>query len=112
MIKEKCVNCKINMRKKKIRIDLPRGSVKIEGYECPKCKEQNFTHKQALKGEDISISKNLWGSSLWLERKVTTVGNSPAVVIPRDIAKQLHIKKGTEIKIGLIGEEIVIREEK
>lgn len=106
---EVCANCKSKMKKKMIRLDLPRGSVMVEGYKCPKCREEIFTHEQALKGEQLAMEKGVWGKGLWLERKVTTVGNSPAVVIPKDIARHLQIKKGKEIKIGIVEDEIVIK---
>lgn len=106
---EVCANCKSRMKKKMIKLDLPRGSIMVQGYECPKCGEEIFTHEQTLKGEETAMEKDVWGKGLWLERKVTTVGNSPAVVIPRDIARHLHIKKGKEIKIGIIKDEIVIK---
>ena len=106
---EVCANCKTKMKSKMIKLDLPRGSVMVEGYECPKCGEEIFTHDQALKGEQQAMEKDVWGSGLWLERKVTTVGNSPAVVIPKDIARQLRIKKGNDIKIALVKDEIIIK---
>ena len=108
-VEEICTKCKSTMKKKMIKLDLPRGMITVEGYECPKCGEEIFTHGQALKGEEIAMEKNVWGSSLWLERKVTTVGNSPAVVIPKDIARHLRIKKGKGIKIALVKDEIVIK---
>ncbi len=91
------------------RLDLPRGFVMVEGYECTNCGEEIFTHEQAMKGEETSMKKDVWGKGLWLERKVTTIGNSPAVVIPKDIARHLRIKKGKEIRIALIKDEIVIK---
>ena len=108
-VEEICTKCKSIMKKKMIELGLPRGKVSVEGYECPKCGEEIFTHEQALKGEEVAMEKNAWGSSLWLERKVTTIGNSPAVVIPKDIARHLRIKKGKEIKIALVKDEIVIK---
>ena len=65
-----------------------------------------------MKGEETAMEKDVWGKGLWLERKVTTVGNSPAVVIPKDIARHLNIKKGNEIEIGIIKDEIVIKPSK
>ncbi|MBI4018129.1 MAG: AbrB/MazE/SpoVT family DNA-binding domain-containing protein [Candidatus Aenigmarchaeota archaeon] len=97
------------MRKKLVKLDLPRGSIKVEGYQCPKCGEEIFTHGQALKGEEAAMKKGIWGEGLWLQRKVTTIGNSPAVVIPKDIARHLHIKKGKPIKIRIVKDEIVIK---
>ena len=108
-VEEICTKCKSTMKKKMIGLELPRGKFSVEGYECPKCGEEVFTHEQALKGEEVAMEKDVWGSGLWLQRKVTTVGNSPAVVIPKDIARHLHIKKGKEIKIGIIKDEIVIK---
>ena len=110
-MKEICSKCKIYMKKKTIKLNLPRGPIKVEGYECPKCGEEIFTHKQALKGEEIAMKKDVWGTGLWLKRKVTTIGNSPAIVIPKDIARHLKIKKGRGIKIGMTKNEIVIKTE-
>jgi len=111
MKNEICIRCKTKMRKKIIRLDLPKGSVEMEGYECPKCGEEIFTHDQALKGEQQAIARRLWGSEMWLRRKVTTIGNSPAIVIPKDIVRHLHIRKGSGVKIRTINNEIIIKPE-
>jgi len=103
-----CPKCKINMKKMDIKVKLNRGSFVLEGYRCPKCKEEVFTSEQAKKGEKEAIKKGLWGS-LWLERKVTTIGNLPAVVIPKDIANQLKIERGRKVKIRILGKEMIIK---
>ncbi len=108
-MKEICPSCRTEMKKRPVKIDLPRGSVEIRGFICPKCGEEIFTHDQAVEGEKLAMSKGLWGPSLWLERKVTTIGNSPAIVIPKDIVKQLKLRKGEEIKIGVLEDEIIIK---
>ena len=106
---EICPNCKTKTKKKPIKIDLPRGSIEVQGFECPKCGEEIFTHDQAVEGEKLAMSKGLWGPTLWLERKVTTIGDSVAIVIPKDIAKHLKLKKGDAIKIGTLEDEIIIK---
>ncbi|HLC77276.1 MAG TPA: hypothetical protein VJH04_03675 [archaeon] len=50
-VEEICTRCRSKMRKKMIKLDMPRGFVMVEGYKCPKCGEEIFTHEQALKGE-------------------------------------------------------------
>lgn len=100
------------MRKAMIKLDLPRGSVEIEGYKCTKCGDKIFTHEQTELGEKTTMAKGLWGPNLWLERKVTTIGNVPAIIIPKDIAMHLHIKSGKKIKIGMMDDEIIIRPER
>lgn len=111
-MKEKCPKCKSKMNLIKTKVDLPRGSFDLEGYKCPKCGEEIFTHEQAVRGEKISMAKGIWGPGLWLERKVTTIGGSPAIVIPKDIAKQLKMNKGKNVKIGLLDDEIIIKPER
>lgn len=108
-MKELCPECRTAMKKKAIKIDLPRGSAEVQGFECQKCGEEMFTHDQAVEGEKLTMSKGIWGPTLWLERKVTTIGNSTAIVIPKDIAKQLKLRKGEEIKIGVLEDEIIIK---
>jgi len=108
-MKEICPNCKVPMKKKPIKIDLPSDSIEVQGFECPECGEEIFTHDQAVEGEKLAMSKGVWGPTLWLERKVTTIGHSPAIVIPKDIAKQLKLRKGEDIKIGMLEDEIIIK---
>jgi AbrB family looped-hinge helix DNA binding protein len=112
MKEERCIRCKGKMKKAMIKIDLPRGSAEIEGYKCTKCGDVIFTHEQAEMGENITMAKGIWGPNLWLERKVTSIGNVPAVVIPKDIAAHLHIKSGNKIKIGIMDDEIIIKPER
>lgn len=97
------------MKKKPVKIELPRGSIEMQGFECPKCGEEIFTHDQAVEGEKLAMPKGIWGPTLWPERKITTIGNSPAIVVPKDIAKQLKLKKGEEIRIGVLEDEIIIK---
>lgn len=104
----KCTKCGFEMKKKDVKIKLNRGSFILEGYKCSKCKDEMFTSKQAKKGEKEAIKKGLWGS-FWLERKVTTIGNLPAIVIPKDIANQLKIERGRKVKIRVLGKEVIIK---
>lgn len=67
-MKEICPNCKVSMKKKAIKIDLPRGSIKLPGFKCSKCGEEIFTHDQAVEGEKLAMSKGIWDPTLWLER--------------------------------------------
>jgi len=108
IMKQNCPKCNSKMEKTDIKLKLARGSFVLEGYKCPKCKEEIFTSEQAKKGERDAIEKSLWGN-LWLERKITTIGNLPAVVIPKDIANQLNIIKGKRVKIGISNKEIIIK---
>lgn len=47
-----------------------------------------------------------------LKRKITMVRNSGRVIIHPDMLKQLDVKSGDEIVIGLTKNEIVIRKGK
>jgi len=108
IMKQNCPKCNSRMEKTDIKLKLARGSFILEGYKCSRCKEGIFTSEQAKQGEKEAMEKGLWGS-LWLERKVTTIGNLPAIVIPKDIANQLKIMKGKKVKIGVLDKEIIIK---
>jgi hypothetical protein len=103
-----CPKCNTKMKKTDVKVKLSRGSFILEGYKCSKCKEEIFTSDQAKKGEKEAIKKGLWGS-FWLERKITTIGNLPALVIPKDIANQLKIENGKKVRIRVLNKEIIIK---
>ena len=52
------------MEKTDIELKLARGSFVLEGYKCPKCKEEIFTSEQAKKGERDAIEKKSMGKSV------------------------------------------------
>jgi len=112
MKKECCPTCGHKMVIKKTKVELSRGTLEMESFKCQNCGEELFTSKQVEKGEELAMAHGIWGKGLWLERKVTTIGNSNAIVIPSDISKELRLAKGSHIKIGLLHNEIIIKPER
>ncbi len=44
-----------------------------------------------------------------LKKKITTLGNSAAIVLPKDILKLLHLKAGDEIEMKVEDNSIILR---
>lgn len=46
-----------------------------------------------------------------LHRKVTQVGGSLAVIIPRDIAESMDLDAGDSVRLSLVGRQMVVEPE-
>ncbi|GKV66962.1 MULTISPECIES: AbrB/MazE/SpoVT family DNA-binding domain-containing protein [unclassified Sporosarcina] len=44
-----------------------------------------------------------------MERRITQVGNSLGLTLPAEMLKKLDIKKGDEVKVEMLGDELVIK---
>ena len=43
-----------------------------------------------------------------LRRRVKRVGGSLSVLIPRDFAEAMHVKEGSEVRLTLVGSQVVV----
>lgn len=43
-----------------------------------------------------------------LHRKVKRIGGSLGVLIPRDFAEAMHVKEGSEVRLTLVGNQVVV----
>ena len=97
----KC-GCGTQAKNIKTDLDLFDGEViikNVDGYYCPKCKEEIFTSDQAeiARGK---LKDTLPGFEAFKTRKkVAMIGNSFSIPIPKDVADFVHLKKGEEIRI-------------
>lgn len=93
-----CVMCNGKLKEK--LVDYSEFGVflgKFKGNVCEKCGEIFFDSEIASKIQTKSKEMGLFG--LAKKTKVAQVGNSLAIRIPKEIAKFIHLKKETEVKI-------------
>jgi antitoxin component of MazEF toxin-antitoxin module len=43
-----------------------------------------------------------------LQRKVKRIGGSLGILLPRDFAEAMHVKEGSDVRLTLVGEQIVV----
>ena len=73
---------------------------------CTACNE-SFTDSETMqKIENTAKKKGIWGLSR--KTKITQTGNSLAVRIPKELAKHLNLKKGTETCIHPEKDKLII----
>lgn len=44
-----------------------------------------------------------------IERRITQIGNSLGLTLPNDILKALNVKKGDEVQVELVGNQVIIK---
>lgn len=102
----KCFEClekgeKVELTKEKLTYTSPLGLVYIvDGLRCSKCGAEIFDAETSAK---ISQVEKQLKSRLILKRKLTKVGESLVLRIPKDIAEQMNLKAGKEVGISLEG---------
>jgi antitoxin component of MazEF toxin-antitoxin module len=47
-------------------------------------------------------------SSMTVVRQVRKVGGSLAVLIPRDLAESMHVREGSDVRLTLVGGQLVV----
>lgn len=43
------------------------------------------------------------------ERRITKIGNSLGLTLPTDALKAMHVEKGDEVQVELVGNQIIIK---
>jgi antitoxin component of MazEF toxin-antitoxin module len=43
-----------------------------------------------------------------LKRRVRRVGGSLGILIPRDFAEAMHVREGSEVRLTLVGKQVVV----
>ena len=43
------------------------------------------------------------------ERRITKIGNSLGLTLPNDVLKAMNVKKGNEVQVELVDDQIVIK---
>ena len=101
----KCPNCDIDM--KKTKTDYIFEGIKIleniEVEKCPKCKEIVMDFETASRVTERSKELGLFGKDIFAERKITKVGNSTIISIPKEFVDMLDIEIGQKAILKIVG---------
>jgi len=110
----KCPNCDVSM--KKTKIDYIFEGIKllenIKVEKCPKCKEIVIDFKTASRITERSKELGLFGKDVFAERKITKVGNSAIISIPKEFIEMLDIEIGQKAILKVVGKnkrEVILR---
>jgi len=100
-VNDRCV-CGAKWKKIKTKMELYGGEITvndIDGYYCPKCKEELFTTGQLGQAQD-KLHKTFPGFEAYsIIKKITKVGNSLTVPLSKELVDFMNLKKGQEVKI-------------
>jgi len=100
-----CNKGKLRLEKQEVEmLGFKLGKFPVE--VCPKCGEKFFDEKTSEKINQKAKELGLWGLSR--KTKVSEVGNSLAVRIPKKLAEFLGITSGTDVEVRPEGKKIVI----
>ena len=100
---DECV-CGAKAEKVKTDLELFDGDVilrNVEALYCPECKEELFTSEQAAEA-GRRYEQLLPGFEMFsVKKKVSKVGNSLSLPLPKELADFMNIAKGSEMKISV-----------
>ena len=77
----------------------------VKALRCSVCGETLYTLKQT---GDIRRRIEALLKPLKLRRRIASAGKRPAIYIPEDVVRNLHLKTGDEIDIYTDGDRIII----
>ena len=102
-----CPHCDIEMVVSKT--DLIINGIKIlenvDASICNTCGEKVFDSDVAVRAFEKSRNQGTFGLGSVATRKITQVGNSLAITIPKDFIKILQIEKGNNATIEISGKK-------
>lgn len=73
----------------------------VKALYCPECKEEVFTSEQAAEAGE-KYRRLLPGFEAFsVQKRVSQLGNSLSVPLPKELADFMHISKGSEMRISV-----------
>jgi len=104
----RCRKCNLEMDKSILSTHYPRGSLPVRGYKCKTCGFELISIEEAEHAQELAERLGLYGDVGALTRTITKSGGQLAFYIPKEIQRELNLKKGTKVKVSLRGDEIVL----
>lgn len=106
----KCHKCDIEM--KKVRTNYILEGIKllenIDAEQCPKCGEKVIDAETSIRAEAVARKAGIFGIGTVAIRKISKVGNSLTLNIPKEIARILNIEKGGEAILKIVGKNKIL----
>ena len=96
-----CSKCDIQMKKSEIEINLEGDiSIKVLGFECPKCKKRYLGLEEAKKLDKALIISRLVSEDFKMERSLSFDGDNFIFRVPKEFTHDVHKKKVDIIPLG------------
>lgn len=103
-----CRKCNIEMEESILYIHYPIGTLPVVGHRCKKCDFELISLEEARYAQDLAEKLGMYGDVGGLTRTITKSGGQLAFYIPKEIQKELHLKKGMKVRVSLRGDDIVL----
>ncbi|MBN1157433.1 hypothetical protein JXA85_07460 [Candidatus Woesearchaeota archaeon] len=96
-----CSKCNTKMKNTEIEVALESGVfVKVNGFECTKCKKKYFGLDEARKLDRAMVLNRLLSKNFKMERNLSFDGDNWTFRIPKEFAHFVHDKKIEIVPLG------------
>ncbi len=96
-----CSKCNLKMKKSGIEVNLEGDvSIKVSGFECPKCKKRYLGLEEAKKLDKAMIVSRMIRNDFKMERSLSFDGDNFTFRVPKEFTRDVHKKKVEIIPLG------------
>ncbi|MBU0980022.1 MAG: hypothetical protein KJ709_04420 [Nanoarchaeota archaeon] len=96
-----CSNCNVKMKQKEMEIQVGKDiSIRLRGFECPKCSKRYFGLEEAKKLDKAMIMSRLLNDSFKMTRKLSYDGDNYTFRIPKEFTNDVTKKKIEIVPLG------------
>ena len=96
-----CSKCNIQMKKSEIEINLEGDiSIKVLGFECPKCKKRYLGLEEARKMDKALIVSRIMRNEFKMERSLSFDGDNFTFRVPKEFTYDVKKRKVEVIPLG------------
>ncbi|MBU0629196.1 MAG: hypothetical protein KKC75_08470 [Nanoarchaeota archaeon] len=96
-----CSDCKIKMKKAEIEVNLEGSiSLKVTGFECPKCKKRYLGLSESRKLDKAMIISRMMRNEFKMERSLSFDGDNFTFRIPKEFTHDVKKKKVEVMPLG------------
>ena len=96
-----CSNCNLKMHKADVDINLDGDvSMKLAGFECPKCKKRYLGLEEAKKLDKALIVSRIMKNDFKMERSLSFDGDNFTFRIPKEFTRNVRNKKIEIVPLG------------
>lgn len=88
----------------------PSGELPGRGFRCPVCARETLLLEESARLNDLARKLGLYGLEAHSTRKLLRTGNSIAVSLDPELAREVlgTTKPGAKVRVGRVGDRIVV----
>jgi len=95
-----CSDCNIEMKLSNIEVNLDGVSIRLSGFECPKCKKRYLGLEEATKLDKAMIISRIMKNEFSMTRSLSFDGDNFTFRIPKEFTHDLRKKKVEIMPLG------------